>query len=47
MHRSDLFDKRKNPKPVRAIDEVNETFGKRRAHLWKIAFQRAPQAKEF
>jgi hypothetical protein len=38
------FDKPKAAKFVGAIDEMNEKFGKRRAHLKKIAFQRVPKA---
>jgi hypothetical protein len=54
-HQPDLFDKPKNAKLVRAIDEVNEKFGKGALiygdaapdQTSKIAFQRVPKAKEF
>jgi DNA polymerase IV len=54
-HQPDLFDKPKNAKLVRAIDEVNEKFGKGAlvygdaapGQTSKIAFQRVPKAKEF
>jgi len=49
-HLPDLFDKLKNAKLVRAIDEVNERFGKgARAsnQTSKIGFQRVPKVKEF
>jgi len=53
--KTDLFDKPKNAKLVRAIDEVNEKFGKGAliygdaapGQTSKIAFQRVPKAKEF
>jgi len=54
-HQPDLFDKPKNAKLVRAIDEVNEKFGKGALvygdaapdQTSKIAFQRVPKVKEF
>jgi DNA polymerase IV len=54
-HQPDLFDKLKNAKLVRAIDEVNEKFGKGALvygdaapdQTSKIAFQRVPKVKEF
>jgi len=53
-HQPDLFDKPKNAKLVRAIDEVNEKFGKGALiygdaapdQTSKIAFQRVPKVKE-
>jgi hypothetical protein len=54
-HQPDLFDKPKNAKLVRAIDEVNEKFGKGALiygdavpdQTSKIAFQRVPKVNEF
>jgi hypothetical protein len=54
-HQPDLFDKPKNAKLVRAIDEVNGKFGKGALvygdaapdQTSKIAFQRVPKVKEF
>ena len=54
-HQPDLFDKPKNAKLVRAIDQVNEKFGKGALiygdaapdQTSKIAFQRVPKVKEF
>jgi len=54
-HQPDLFDKPRNAKLVRAIDAVNERFGKgaltygnaAAGQTSKIAFQRVPKVKEF
>ena len=54
-HQPDLFDKPRSAKLVRAIDLVNEKFGKGALvygdaapdQTSKIAFQRAPKVKEF
>jgi len=54
-HQPGLFDKPKNAKLVRAIDEVNEKFGKGALvygdaatdQTSKIAFQRVPKVNEF
>jgi len=53
-HQPDLFDKPKDAKLVRAIDAVNEKFGKGALvygdavpdQTSKIAFQRVPKVKE-
>lgn len=54
-HQPDLFDKPRDAKLVRAIDAVNEKFGKgaltygdaAAGHTTKIAFQRVPKVNEF
>ena len=54
-HQPDLFAKPRDAKLVRAIDEVNEKFGKGALvygnaapdQTSKIAFQRVPKVKEF